>query len=133
MRLVIDTNILFTYFWKNSFTKKLILKSDLELFAPEYALEEIKYHMQEILNKTKISKQEFIKLREELALIVKFIPPEDYSNLFKDVMKSIPDSKDIDFLALALKLSCPIWSNDPDLKKQDKIKIFTTKEIIQLI
>ncbi len=129
MRLVVDTNILFTQFWKNSFTKKLFTNKKLNLFSPEYALEEIKLHAGEILEKTKISKEEFNKLRKEMVILIKFVPLQGYSNLLKDLLNVISDSKDIDFLALALKLDCPIWSNDPHLKKQTKIQVYTTEEI----
>src|SRR3989344_9588547 len=103
MRLVVDTNILFTYFWKNSFTKKLLLKINLELFSPDYALEEIKFHMQEILDKTKISKQEFIELKREIKDIINFVPLENYSDLLKEALKLSADMNDIDFIALSLK------------------------------
>jgi len=133
MRLVVDTNILFTYFWKNSFTKKLLLKINLELFSPDYALEEIKFHMQEILDKTKISKQEFIELKREIKDIINFVPLENYSDLLKEALKLSADMNDIDFIALSLKLKCPVWSNDQHLKQQNKIKIFTTRELINLL
>mgnify|MGYP001595203714 CR=1 FL=1 len=41
MKFVVDTNILFTFLWKDSFTKGILLDQELEFFAPEYALEEI--------------------------------------------------------------------------------------------
>jgi len=40
MRLVVDSNVLFTFFWKN-FVFRNILDKSVELFSPEYALEEI--------------------------------------------------------------------------------------------
>jgi predicted nucleic acid-binding protein len=45
-------------------------------------------------------------------------------------MKDI-DEKDTHYVALALKLNCPIWSNDTDLKKQNKVKIYNTKELLE--
>jgi len=38
MEFVVDTNVLFTFFWEGSFTKKLLVKQELELFSPEFAL-----------------------------------------------------------------------------------------------
>ena len=44
------------------------------------------------------------------------------------------DEKDTPFIALALKLGIPIWSNDKDLKeKQNLVSVFTTKEINNFI
>ena len=42
-----------------------------------------------------------------------------------------PDPKDTSYFALALKLNCPIWSNDKKLKEQNKIKIYSTEEIVK--
>ncbi len=133
MKLVIDTNIIFTQFWPNSSTKKLFNNQNLDLYSPEFSLEEVKKYENEILSKTKISKQEFIKLREELALVINFIPLKDYSKFLKESLKLIPDSNDVDFLALALNLGCSIWSNDQDLKKQNKVTVLTTEELIDLL
>ena len=142
MKFVVDSNILFTYFWKNSIFNKLSEKQGLDLYSPEYALEEISKYALEIIQKTKITKNEFKNKREELAKKVQFISLKEYSELFKKiqaVIKNFPADEyaelmqDLDFLALALKLNCPIWSNDKLLKKQDFIIILTTKEVISLI
>jgi len=142
MKFVVDSNILFTYFWENSIFNKLSEKQGLDLYSPEYALEEISKYALEIIQKTKITKNEFKNKREELAKKVQFISLKEYSELFKKiqaVIKNFPADEyaelmqDLDFLALALKLNCPIWSNDKLLKKQDFIIILTTKEVISLI
>lgn len=44
-----------------------------------------------------------------------------------------PDKYDQDYFALALKLGCPIWSNDKALKGQKRIKVYSTKEVADLI
>ena len=41
MRIIVDTNILFSFFWKKSILKELLNNPSLELFSPEFALEEI--------------------------------------------------------------------------------------------
>jgi len=129
MKLVIDSNVLFTFFFKDSVLKQVLEKS-VELFSPEYALEEINKHSSELMKKTGLSKSEFKKLKQELALKVDFIALQEYSSVFAKAL-CIAESfskdkypefvKDIDFFALALKIGCPIWSNDKLFKKQDKI------------
>jgi predicted nucleic acid-binding protein len=47
-------------------------------------------------------------------------------------MKDI-DPDDSPFLALAMMLNAPIWSNDSHFKKQKAAPIFTTKEILPLL
>lgn len=129
MRLVVDTNILFSVFWKRSMLPRVMASQELELYSPEFALEEIKRYEQEIRAKTGLSKEEFNAKREELAILVGFVPLEEYQKFLKQ-LTSTPDKDDIDFLALALKLKCPLWSNDKALKRQGNAKIMSTKELL---
>jgi predicted nucleic acid-binding protein len=43
------------------------------------------------------------------------------------------DLDDTPFLALALSLDCPIWSNDDHFKRQNVIKAVTTRELLGLL
>jgi len=133
MKFIIDTNVLFTYFWENSITRKLIMLNDFELFAPEFALEEINKHKPDIIKKTKISEKDFQVLKLDLAISVRFMPIDDYRDFLKDALEISPDSNDIDFFALALKMDLPLWSNDSLLKKQGEVKVLNTKEILGMI
>ncbi len=142
MKLVVDTNILITFFWKKSTFSQIIENQTLELFSPEYALKEIKENKEEIKRKSKITEKEFNERREELSIKVNFISIEYYSDVFMEVIKTISQLKqhdmeellkDIDFLALAIKLNCPLWSHDKLLAKQDSITIFSTGEIITIL
>ena len=132
MKLVVDTNVLFTFFCMNSFTKGLIVAKDFEFSAPEFALEEINKYTDEILEKTGISLEKFKELRRELAISVEFIPLEEYRQFMPEAISLMPmHTNDIDFLALALKLGLSIWSNDPHFKKQSKVKVFNTSELLK--
>ena len=131
MELVVDTNIMFSFFWEKSVTKKLLIDQDMHLFAPEFALEEIKKYEREIIRKTGLSKKEFDFARTELAISIKFIPLKDYQEFLKKALQVSPDENDIDFFALSLKLKIPIWSNDLELKKQSQISVVSTKEVIK--
>ncbi|MBI2043295.1 hypothetical protein HYT25_02820 [Candidatus Pacearchaeota archaeon] len=132
MKFVVDTNVLFTFFWDNSFTRGILLDQDFEFFAPEYALEEINDKTNEIIRKTGISHDKFKELRTDLAICVEFIPTGEYSDFLQKV-SDIPDKNDADFVALALKLKLPLWSNDKQLKKQSLVKVYSTKEILKLL
>ncbi len=133
MQLVADTNILFTFFWENSFTKGILLDQDYRFFSPEHALNEINNHINEIKVKTNISDEKFKELRKDLAICVEFIPIEEYKDFLEESFNLLPaHADDIDFIALALKLNLPIWSNDPHLKEQKRIKVYTTKELVDL-
>lgn len=131
MKFVVDTNVLFSFFWKNSVTYKLLLK--LEVYSPEYALEEIKKYEKEIMKKTGLSKKEFNELRKELAISVNFIPIDDYRGKLKEALKISPDENDIDFFSLCLKLNLPLWSNDKLLKNQKRIIVLNTYDVLDRI
>ena len=142
MRLVVDSNILFTFFWKTSLFHRVSLKQKLDLIAPEFTLEEINKYQKDIMKKANIDEQEFIQLKKELAIRVEFIPLEEYTSSFKNAValaKEIPEEQrdafldDIDFLALAIKEQCPLWTHDSLLKKQSMIVILETKDIIKFL
>lgn len=129
--VVVDTNVLLTFFWKDSISRRILPKRAFDFFSPQLALEEMNSHKLEILEKTGISGENFKKVREDLAMLVEFIPFEEYSAFLRKVSR-IPDKDDIDFIALALKLSAPIWSNDKELKRQSSpVQVFNTKEFIR--
>ena len=133
-----DTNILFSFFWKHSFTRGLIISDKLDLHAPVLALEQLNKYSEEILSKSKITREEFKSVSALLSVYIDFVPLEEYK-LYLKAAKSLPKGltkeelaeflEDIDFFALALELNFPIWSNDRLFKKQDKIKVFSTPEL----
>ena len=130
MKFVVDSNVLFTFFWKNSFTKGILVDQDFEFLAPELALDELKRNSEEISQKTGISKKKFRDLLRELAIFVEFIPIDKYKG-FLSKADCISHKNDIDFVALALEFKIPVWSNDPHLKEQSLVKVFTTNEFVQ--
>ncbi|HIH22695.1 TPA: hypothetical protein HA238_03135 [Candidatus Micrarchaeota archaeon] len=60
------------------------------------------------------------------------IPKDEYQEMMAFAEKITPDPKDVPYIALALKLKIPIWSNDRDLKeKQDEVKVYNTKDLLK--
>ena len=132
MEFAVDTNILLTFFWQDSFTKGILLDQDFEFFAPEYALEEINRNKKEVIRKTKISQGKFEELKTDLAICVEFIPLKEYAKFLEKAMV-IPNKEDVDFIALALKFNLPLWSNDKGMKEQSLVKIYSTDELLRKI
>ena len=138
MKLVVDTNILFSFFKKESFTRKLILDSSLELVSPELALKELRKYSKELSKKSKINHDALDSIFSLLEEHVEFVPLYVYKNEFKNSLKIIKKFSqndveefldDIDFFALASKERCSIWSKDALFKKQSIIKVFNTTEL----
>lgn len=59
MRLVVDANVLFSFFKKDSVTRKLITSPKLLLFAPAFSLRELDKHKEEVIARAKISPDEY--------------------------------------------------------------------------
>ena len=67
-----------------------------------------------------------------LRKYVTFIDYESYAEFVDLAIKVTPDPKDVDFVALALKLNAILWSNDRALKSIPVLKVLNTKELIEL-
>lgn len=132
MNLVVDANILFSALIKNSTTARLLFDDSLDLYTPEYILEEFARHEQEILEKTHRSSEEFIEVMHMLKEIITVFPKEYYTEFIAEAEKVCPDKDDTMYFALAMKLRCGIWSNDKKLKEQNKIDVYSTQEILLL-
>lgn len=132
MNLVVDANILFSALIKNSLTARLLFDNSLDLYTPEYILEEFAKHEKEILGKTHRSREEFSEVMHMLKEIITVFPKEYYKEFMAEAEKVCPDKDDTMYFALAMKLRCSIWSNDKKLKEQNKIDVYSTQEILLL-
>lgn len=134
MRLVADTNVLFSFFRKGSETRKLTLNFEiLELLTPSFCMDELRKHKKLICQKSALSDGEFEEVLDDLLIFVKVSPPSEYKEFLRDAKDVSPDPDDVDLFALALKLNCSIWSGDKELKRQTRVKVLSTKELIELI
>ena len=134
-KLVVETNILYSFFWKSSPTHD-VLSSIIEydLIAPRFIFDELNKHKEEILFQAGIRTGEFNELIKSLSIFVKFIKESEYIELMQEAKSLFPKHlKDVDFFALALKLDCPLWSNEKLHKKQSRVKVFNTDEISKLL
>jgi predicted nucleic acid-binding protein len=135
MRLVVDTNILFSFFKKDSFTRRFILSHpEIELFTPLYVFEELEEHKDEIKSKAKIGDIVFELSKKELREYVTVVPLDEFKDFWEEAKQISPDSDDVEYLAVALSLDCAIWSKDRDLKeKQFRVVVVTTEELTKLL
>jgi len=131
MKLVVDANILFSALIKEGMTKKILFDLSYELYSPAFIFEEFKKHQNEILFKTHRTNEEFYKILESLKEIISFVPDEDFTDYIEGAEKICPDYDDSAYFALALKLNCGIWTEDKKLKEQNKINIYSTKDLIE--
>src|SRR4030042_3224830 len=133
MRLVIDANRIFAALIRDSTTRKMLVEKEFNLYVPQFVLEEITKHINELEEKTGLGRSVLKKKIEELIILseIKVIPPVEIKPFVEEAKKISPDPDDVEYVPLALKMNCPIWSDDKELKVIKKIKIFNTKELIK--
>ncbi len=136
MDLVVDTNILFSALIKEEgLTRELLLNNRFSLYTVEFFFEEFFNNIDEISEKTGLSKGLLIeKLRKLIRLAnIKIIPIEEVKDYVEEAKEISPDPDDVLYFTLALKLKCAIWSDDKKLKEQRHVKVYSTNEVIRLI
>jgi predicted nucleic acid-binding protein len=134
MKLVVDTNVLFSFFKKESETRRLILNFEiLELVTPSFCIDELNEHKELICKKSRLSDSEFEEVLDDLLIFVKVFSLSEYKDFLSDAKIISPDPDDIDLFALALKLNCPIWAQEKGFKKQPKVQVFSTSDLISLL
>ena len=135
MKFVLDTNILLKALIRNSKVRAALLSPNHQLFVPEYAVEETRRHFGLIVKKTGLSE-------EEVKLVLGVLLTNLHVILSRDIMANWKvaegimvdiDRSDIPFVAAALSLPCDgIWSDDIHLKRQKRVKVWNTKEVLGL-
>jgi len=133
MKLVLDSNIIFSALIRKSTTRNIILTDVFDLHAPEYIFTEITKHKELLLRISKMTEGDFNALLLLLQKHVHFVSKENYNEkmvIAEDILREI-DITDSPFLAMAL--NCSIWSNDGHFKKQDQVGVYTTKELTNTI
>lgn len=134
MEIVLDANILFAALIKDDFTSELLFNDKLRLFAPEFLISEFYSYEQLILVKTNRKPQDFAEVMNRLEKRIVLIPQEELQPFIDKAKRISPDVKDAPYVAAALKLKIPIWSNDAALKqKQVTVKVYSTEEIARQV
>ncbi len=134
MKIVIDANIFFSAFIrKNSVVRQILLDPHLELFSPEWLLEEFDKNQGEILKKMD-NRENFLETKELLLSFIKIVPKEMYEQWIESASKELKENKkDIPYIALCLSIKAPLWSNDNNLKKEQKlVRVLTISEMMDL-
>ena len=134
MLFVVDVNAVFSALINkgNSFTVFEINKlfDKFEFVSPEFMLFELDSIMDKLLKLTNLSEEELSKTLSFIKEQITFIP-------FSEFIDKLPEAielnfKDSPYLALAIKLDCPIFSGDKGLKEQTKVKILSPRELLDM-
>lgn len=132
MQLVIDANILVAAFLKAAATRNLLLDERLELFSPEHLLVEGRKVLKERLARKKgLTESAFDQLFSLLTNNIHVLAKEEYASHFANSLEVAPHEEDAPYLACALHLGIPLWSNDSGMKTQTLVKVISTEELLK--
>ena len=129
MKLVVDTNGVFSALIAGGKTRELIITEDLELSIPEYFFKELSNNLDEIEDKTGLERQEIEILLNLLFEEIHVIPREELYMARDLIADTDPD--DAPFLAVALQLEAGIWSDDEHFQEQTKLEVWRTHELLE--
>lgn len=136
MRIIIDTNILFSALLKDSTTRRILSTSSVTFCYPEPALHAVRKYQSYLIEKSGLSELEFLALFHSFLLFIQIIPTEvmkQERKRAKEIMEHI-DEGDVVFIAAALTYGdTPIWSDDKDFDQQKEVVHFKTKDIVPLL
>lgn len=127
--VVVDANIILSALLGGK-PSIILFDSRFQFVTTEFTIKEVKKYLPKLAKKLDIPQEELNLLLEKLPLLV-------YENNFynyksekaKDMIGEI-DEKDIEILALALKLETYLWSQDKDFERCGYSKILKTYNFI---
>ena len=136
MRIILDTNVLFSALIRDSLTRKIILEFKDKFLFPSYIFEELEEHKEEIRIKSKLEDYDFELVLSRLLERVEIVGSEKLEQ-YKEEAVEIAKKIDLDdSLFFACALAYPdsiIWSDDRALKRQIKIRIIDTLEMMEIL
>jgi len=111
-------------------SREIFFRKTFMLATSEFTVTEVRRFVPYISEKSGVRKEEIGKALSLLPL--KIYKKEDYEVKIKEAEKLIGhvDKKDIDILALSLKLSAPLWTNDRHFSGIKEVTVVRTKDLI---
>ena len=133
-KLVIDANIILSALIRDSISRKILIGSAIEFYAPDYLIEEVEKYISLVSKKNSLSKEENKRILDILCNYITIVGMEFYEENINEALEIMSDIdiKDTPYVALALSFKNEgIWSEDKGFFKQDKIKVWRTQDIIK--
>jgi len=135
LKFVLDTNVFLKALIRKSVVRGIILGSNHEFLIPAYLIEETREHAGEVEKKSGLSRTEIESVMDALLARIRVVPTEEVLSKWEEaerIMENI-DENDVPFVAAALGARCDgIWSDDGHLKRQRKVKVWTTEDVVRL-
>ncbi|MCD6094066.1 MAG: hypothetical protein J7J51_04705 [Candidatus Omnitrophica bacterium] len=135
----VDACILFSFFNRDSVRRKIIEElsnSGCKLISPEFAFVELISDKLKIMKYGKIDNLSFVFLLSLLERKIELFSKKVYAGFLAEANKISPhrgQTKDDPYFALALVFNSPIWSDESGFKQQSRVKVLSTKELLDLL
>ena len=134
MKLIIDTNRIIAAMIRDGISRQILFSDKFEFVSPDNIITEIYEHEAEIIEKALIDNAQFVFVISLMLDKIKIIAKEEYEAFKEGATKLISDKDDVPFIAVALALKADgIWSDDKHFIEQDMIRVFNTKDMINLM
>jgi predicted nucleic acid-binding protein len=135
IRLVVDTNIIISALLKDdSLTARILRSNACSFYYPWDGLSEINYYREYIISKRAkyIQASSFEHALQFILESVNIVPSEMYSGSIEEAFRLMErrDPKYTPFLALAMQLDSPLWSNDNHFKELQNVVVYSTGSLV---
>lgn len=131
IRLVIDANIFISAFLKAATSRHLLLDERLELHTPADLFREAQKVLRNRLANRLKAIPDFDQLFSTLTSGIHVVDKNEYDSFMSKALEIAPHEEDAPYLACALHLGIPLWSNDAELKDQNLVKVLSTTELLE--
>ena len=137
MLVVVDTNKLYSCLLSKGNVFKVLslnsLSKKVEFIAPEFIFFELGKNFDEILKRSKLSKEELSELFSLIKEQVNTVPFEDFNKFAEQAEKLSPHNKDVQYFSLALAFNCGIWSDEKSFRLQPEVEIISTGRLLKFL
>ena len=129
--LVVDANPMLSALLGGR-AREIFFDRRLALFSPQATLFEVEKYLPFVARK--LGRSELELFREFELLPIAAVQPETYESELPRASELIGwrDAKDVPVLALALRLRCPIWTEDRDFENLPGISVYKMAELLRL-
>ncbi len=127
MHVIVDANVLIAAFLKDSFTRKMLMDERLNIISPEHVFMEVRRVLSRpfMMKRIKINAYNFEKLWDVITSRIHTYPKIFYQAMMAQALRLADHPEDAPYIALALKLRYPVWTNDPGFQIHETKKVIT--------
>jgi len=137
MELVVDVNVVLSALVKRGVSFKVFALNRVlrkfKFFAPDFMLSEFAKHRDRVLKESRLREKVFSAIVDLIFSQIEIVPSEAFGNFVPKAMELLKDEKDVAYVALALAFNCGIFSGDPDLREIEGIKVYSPRELFEML